>query len=154
MFETLSDKLGSVLDGLKRRGALKESDVDQAMRDVRLALLEADVALPVVRDFIAKAKERASGEEVLRSVRPTDQVIKITYDGLVEMLGGDEVEGLNLSLNPPTVMMMAGLQGSGKTTTAGRLAATSEASGQVGSKAAQQPRPPGRDWHGFCSDSG
>ncbi|HYD45322.1 MAG TPA: signal recognition particle protein, partial [Phenylobacterium sp.] len=91
--------------------------------EVRVALLEADVALPVVRDFIAKAKERATGEAVIRSVRPADQVVKITYDGLVEMLGGEgEPEGLNISLNPPTVILMSGLQGSGKTTTAGKLA--------------------------------
>ena len=122
MFDALSERLSGVFDRLSGHGVLSEKHIDEALREVRIALLEADVALPVVRDFIAKAKERASGEEVLRSVRPTDQVIKITYDGLVEMLGGDEVEGLNLSLNPPTVMMMAGLQGSGKTTTAGRLA--------------------------------
>jgi len=101
---------------------LSEKDVDEAMREVRVALLEADVALPVVRDFIAKAKEAATGEAVIRSVRPADQVVKITYDGLVEMLGGEgEPEGLNLSLNPPTVILMAGLQGSGKTTTAAKL---------------------------------
>jgi signal recognition particle subunit SRP54 len=122
MFDALSERLSGVFDRLSGHGVLSEKHIDEALREVRIALLEADVALPVVREFIAKAKERASGEEVLRSVRPTDQVIKITYDGLVEMLGGDEVEGLNLSLNPPTVMMMAGLQGSGKTTTAGRLA--------------------------------
>lgn len=122
MFDALSERLSGVFDRLSGHGVLSEKHIDEALREVRIALLEADVALPVVRDFIAKAKERASGEEVLRSVRPTDQVIKITYDGLVEMLGGETVEGLNLSLNPPTVMMMAGLQGSGKTTTAGRLA--------------------------------
>src|SRR4051812_37675250 len=93
------------------------------MREIRVALLEADVALPVVRDFIAKATEAATGEAVIRSVRPADQVVKITYDGLVEMLGGDgEPVGLNLALNPPTVILMAGLQGSGKTTTAAKLA--------------------------------
>ena len=122
MFDALSERLSGVFDRLSGHGVLSEKHIDEALREVRIALLEADVALPVVREFIAKAKERASGEEVLRSVRPTDQVIKITYDGLVEMLGGETVEGLNLSLNPPTVMMMAGLQGSGKTTTAGRLA--------------------------------
>lgn len=122
MFDALSERLSGVFDRLSGHGVLSEKHIDEALREVRIALLEADVALPVVREFIAKAKERASGEEVLRSVRPTDQVIKITYDGLVEMLGGENVEGLNLSLNPPTVMMMAGLQGSGKTTTAGRLA--------------------------------
>ncbi len=122
MFEGLTDRLSSVFDRLSGRGVLSEKDIDEAMREVRVALLEADVALPVVRDFIAKAKEAAVGEAVIRSVKPADQVVKIVYDGLVEMLGGDEPEGLNLSLNPPTVMMMAGLQGSGKTTTAGKLA--------------------------------
>src|SRR4051794_32703671 len=122
MFDALTDKLSSVFDRLGGKGVLSEKDVDEAMREVRVALLEADVALPVVRDFIAKAKEAATGEAVIRSVRPADQVVKITYDGLVEMLGGEgEPEGLNLSLNPPTVILMAGLQGSGKTTTAAKL---------------------------------
>ncbi|MGZ6037639.1 MAG: signal recognition particle receptor subunit alpha, partial [Phenylobacterium sp.] len=123
MFDALTDRLSSVFDRLSGRGVLSEKDVDEALREVRVALLEADVALPVVRDFIAKAKEAATGEAVIRSVRPADQVVKITYDGLVEMLGGEgEPEGLNLSLNPPTVILMAGLQGSGKTTTAAKLA--------------------------------
>src|ERR1700712_1773692 len=122
MFDALTDRLSGVFDRLGGRGVLSEKDVDEAMREVRVALLEADVALPVVRDFIAKAKERATGEAVIRSVRPADQVVKITYDGLVEMLGGEgEPEGLNLSLNPPTIILMAGLQGSGKTTTAAKL---------------------------------
>jgi signal recognition particle subunit SRP54 len=123
MFDALSDRLSTVFDRLGGKGVLSDKDIDEALREVRVALLEADVALPVVREFIAKAKERAAGEAVIRSVRPADQVIKITYDGLVEMLGGDaEPESLNLSLNPPTIIMMAGLQGSGKTTTAGKLA--------------------------------
>jgi signal recognition particle subunit SRP54 len=122
VFDALTDRLSSVFDRLSGRGVLSEKDIDEALREVRVALLEADVALPVVREFIAKAKERASGEDVIRSVRPADQVVKITYDGLVEMLGGQTAEGLNLSLNPPTVILMAGLQGSGKTTTAGKLA--------------------------------
>jgi signal recognition particle subunit SRP54 len=123
MFDALTDRLSSVFDRLGGRGVLSEKDVDEALREVRVALLEADVALPVVREFIAKAKERATGEAVIRSVRPADQVVKITYDGLVEMLGGDgEPVGLNISLNPPTVILMAGLQGSGKTTTAAKLA--------------------------------
>src|SRR3954467_7247456 len=122
MFETLGERLTGVFDRLTGRGVLSEADVEEALREIRVALLEADVALPVVRDFIAKAKERATGEAVIRSVRPADQVVKITYDGLVEMLGGEaEPEGLNLSLNPPTVILMAGLQGSGKTTTAAKL---------------------------------
>ncbi len=123
MFDALSERLTGVFDRLSGRGVLSDKDIDEAMREVRVALLEADVALPVVRDFIAKAKEQATGEAVIRSVRPADQVIKITYDGLVEMLGGEgEPAGLNISLNPPTVILMAGLQGSGKTTTAGKLA--------------------------------
>lgn len=122
MFDALTDRLSGVFDRLSGRGVLSEKDVDEALREVRVALLEADVALPVVREFISKAKERATGEEVIRSIRPADQVVKITYDGLVEMLGGEATEGLNLSLNPPTVILMAGLQGSGKTTTAGKLA--------------------------------
>ncbi len=123
MFDALSDRLTTVFDRLSGRGVLSEKDIDEAMREVRVALLEADVALPVVRQFIDKAKERAAGEAVIRSVKPADQVIKITYDGLVEMLGGEgESEGLRISANPPTVILMAGLQGSGKTTTAGKLA--------------------------------
>jgi len=122
LFDALSDRLSSVFDRLGGKGVLSEKDIDEALREVRVALLEADVALPVVREFIAKAKERASGEAVIRSVKPADQVVKITYDGLVEMLGGEgEPEALNLSLNPPTIIMMAGLQGSGKTTTAAKL---------------------------------
>jgi len=123
MFDALTDRLSGVFDRLSGRGVLSDKDIDEALREVRVALLEADVALPVVREFIAKAKERATGEAVIRSIRPADQVVKITYDGLVEMLGGEgEPEGLNLSMNPPTVILMAGLQGSGKTTTAGKLA--------------------------------
>jgi len=123
VFDALTDRLSSVFDRLSGRGVLSEKDVDEALREVRTALLEADVALPVVREFIAKAKDRAAGEAVIRSIRPADQVVKITYDGLVEMLGGEgNAVGLNISLNPPTVIMMAGLQGSGKTTTAGKLA--------------------------------
>ncbi|MCA6233985.1 MAG: signal recognition particle receptor subunit alpha, partial [Phenylobacterium sp.] len=122
MFDALTDRLSSVFDRLSGRGVLSEKDVDEALKEVRTALLDADVALPVVRDFIARAREQASGEAVIRSVRPADQVVKITYDGLVEMLGGEGAEGLNLSLNPPTVILMAGLQGSGKTTTAAKLA--------------------------------
>jgi signal recognition particle subunit SRP54 len=122
MFDALGERLTSVFDRLGGRGVLSAGDIDEALREVRIALLEADVALPVVKDFIAKAKDLATGETVIRSVKPADQVIKIVYDGLVEMLGGEAPEGLNLALNPPTVILMAGLQGSGKTTTAGKLA--------------------------------
>jgi len=122
MFDALSDRLSGVFDRLGGRGVLSEADIDEALREVRLALLEADVALPVVKDFIARAKQGASGESVIRSVKPADQVVKIVYDGLVEMLGGETPSPLNISMNPPTVILMAGLQGSGKTTTSAKLA--------------------------------
>ena len=122
MFDTLGERLTGVFDRLTGRGVLSEKDVDEALREVRVALLEADVALPVVRDFVTKAKERATGEDVIRAIKPADQVVKIVFDGLVEMLGGDEPEELNFNTAPPAVILMAGLQGSGKTTTAGKLA--------------------------------
>jgi len=122
MFEGLTDRLSGVFDRLSGRGVLSEKDVDEAMREVRVALLEADVALPVVREFIDKARVAATGEAVIRSVKPADQVVKIVYDGLVEMLGAGEPEPLRLALNPPTVILMAGLQGSGKTTMSAKLA--------------------------------
>jgi signal recognition particle subunit SRP54 len=122
MFDGLTERLSSVFDRLGGRGVLSDKDIDEALREVRVALLEADVALPVARDFIAKAKERASGEAVVRSVRPADQVVKIVYDGLIETLGGEEPVPLNLAATPPVVILMAGLQGSGKTTTAAKLA--------------------------------
>lgn len=122
MFDALSERLGGIFDGLTGRGALSEKDVGEALREIRVALLEADVALPVVKDFIEKVKTRAVGEEVIRSVRPGQQVIKIVYDGLVEMLGADEEESHLRVDTPPAVVMMAGLQGSGKTTTTGKIA--------------------------------
>ena len=122
MFEALNERLTGVFDRITGRGALSEKDVQEAMREVRVALLEADVALPVVKDFIAFATERATGEEVIRSVKPADQVVKIVYDGLVEMLGGDEPTPINLNATPPAVILMACLQGSGKTTTSAKLA--------------------------------
>ncbi|MFN4288282.1 MAG: signal recognition particle protein [Brevundimonas sp.] len=122
MFEALNERLTGVFDRISGRGALSEADIDAALREVRIALLEADVALPVVKDFIALARERARGEEVIRAVKPADQVIKIVHDGLIEMLGGEEPVALNLNAAPPAVIMMAGLQGSGKTTTSAKLA--------------------------------
>ncbi len=122
MFDTLSDRLGSVFDKLRGRGALNEADVREAMREVRIALLEADVALPVVRRFIDSVTEQAVGQSVLKSVTPGQQVVKIVNDALVEMLGGDDVPGLDLAATPPVVIMMVGLQGSGKTTTTAKLA--------------------------------
>ena len=121
MFDSLSDRLGGVFDRLRGRGALTEADVRAAMREVRIALLEADVALPVARDFVEKVTEQAVGQSVLRSVTPGQQVVKIVNDALVEMLGADESE-LNLGVTPPAVVMMVGLQGSGKTTTTAKIA--------------------------------
>ena len=123
MFDNLSDRLGNVFDRLKGRGALSEGDVREAMREVRIALLEADVALPVVRRFIDAVTEKAIGSEVLKSVTPGQQVVKIVNDELVEMLGGEnaEVAELNFAAKPPVVIMMVGLQGSGKTTTTAKL---------------------------------
>ncbi|MCB2072258.1 MAG: signal recognition particle protein [Novosphingobium sp.] len=122
MFDSLSDRLGGVFDKLRGRGALKEQDVRDAMREVRIALLEADVALPVVRRFIDHVTEKAVGQSVLKSVTPGQQVVKIVNDALVEMLGGEEAVGLDLAAAPPVVIMMVGLQGSGKTTTTAKLA--------------------------------
>ena len=121
MFDSLSDRLSGVFDKLRGRGALSEDDVRGAMREVRVALLEADVALPVARDFVDKITEQAVGAEVVRSVTPGQMVVKIVNDALVEMLGGENAE-LNLDVNPPAVIMMVGLQGSGKTTTTAKLA--------------------------------
>ncbi len=121
MFDSLSDRLAGVFDKLRGRGALTELDVRAAMREVRIALLEADVALPVVKDFIDGVTARAVGAEVTRSVTPGQQVVKIVHDALVEMLGGDAAP-LNLGVTPPAVIMVVGLQGSGKTTTTAKLA--------------------------------
>ena len=121
MFDTLQERLGSVFSKLTDRGALKESDVAEALREVRVALLEADVALPVVKDFIAQVQEKAVGEDVLRSITPGQMVIKIVHDHLAEMLGSESVE-LNLRATPPVPILIVGLQGSGKTTTAAKIA--------------------------------
>jgi signal recognition particle subunit SRP54 len=121
MFDSLTSRLGDVLDRLKRRGALKEQDVEAALREVRVALLEADVALPVVRDLVAKVKEKAVGRDVLKSITPGQMVVKIVHDTLVETLGGDSEEVM-LPADPPGAILMVGLQGSGKTTTTGKLA--------------------------------
>ncbi|GGB34620.1 hypothetical protein GCM10011380_25090 [Sphingomonas metalli] len=121
MFDSLSDRLGGVFDRLRGRGALTEADVRAAMREVRVALLEADVALPVARDFVDRVTEQAVGHNVLRSVTPGQQVVKIVHDALVAILGADESE-LLLDVTPPAVVMMVGLQGSGKTTTTAKIA--------------------------------
>ncbi len=122
MFEALSGKLTGVFDRLRTRGRLSETDVLEALREVRVALLDADVALPVVRDFITKVRERAVGQEVIDSVSPGQQVVKIVNDVLVEALGGAGAVPLNLAAASPIPILMVGLQGSGKTTTSGKLA--------------------------------
>ena len=121
MFETLTDKLGAVFSKITSRGVLSESDIDSAMREIRVALLEADVSLSVVKDFIAHVKEQALGEKVVRSVQPGQMVVKIVHDELVKLLG-DEQNELNLNAPAPVVVMMVGLQGSGKTTTTAKIA--------------------------------
>jgi signal recognition particle subunit SRP54 len=121
LFDALTGKLSSVFDGLRRRGALSETDVNEALREVRLALLDADVAVPVVKDFIAKVRERAVGQEVLDSVSPGQQVVKIVNDVMIEQLGGAGAVPLNLNAAAPIPILMVGLQGSGKTTTSGKL---------------------------------
>ncbi len=111
MFDSLQKRLGSVFDRLRGRGALSEGDVDAALAEVRTALIDADVALPVVKDFVAKVREQAVGEQVIRSVTPGQQVVKIVHDTLVGTLGS-EGEGLSLGA-PPAPILMVGLQGSG-----------------------------------------
>jgi signal recognition particle subunit SRP54 len=121
MFDALSQRLSGILDRLTKRGALSEADVGEAMREVRRALIEADVALDVVRSFTDKVKARAVGHEVVRSVSPGQMVVKIVHDQLVEMLGSD-AEAIDLNATPPVAVMLVGLQGSGKTTTAAKIA--------------------------------
>ncbi|MXP22504.1 signal recognition particle protein [Gordonia sp. HNM0687] len=120
MFDSLSDRLGSALKDLRGKGRLSDADIDRTAREIRLALLEADVSLPVVRGFIAKVKERAKGAEVSGALNPAQQVVKIVNDELVGILGG-ETRRIEYAKKPPTVIMLAGLQGAGKTTLAGKL---------------------------------
>jgi len=122
MFDSLSNRFTELFDRLKRRGALTEADVDAAMREIRVALLEADVALPVVKDFVDAVRAKAVGQDVLRSVSPAQMVVKIVHDNLVATLGEESAGALNLNAVPPVVVMMVGLQGSGKTTSAAKLA--------------------------------
>jgi len=121
LFDSLSEKLQNTLKRLRGKGRLTENDINEAMRDVRVALLEADVNFKVVRDFINKVKEKALGSDILESLTPGQQVVKIVYDELVEMIGGTQSK-LMVSSKPPTVFMLVGLQGAGKTTAAGKLA--------------------------------
>ncbi len=121
MFESLGDRLQGVFARLRGRGKLSEKDVDEAMREIRLVLLEADVNFKVVKEFVARVRERAIGEEVVKSVTPAQQVVKIVYDEMTDVLGG-RTEPLKFAHHPPSVIMLAGLQGSGKTTAAAKLA--------------------------------
>ncbi len=129
MFESLSDRFDVIFGRLKGRGRLSESDIAEVMREIRLALLEADVSLPVVKTFTARVRERASGVEVARSLTPAQQVIKIVNDELTAILGGADF-ALTYEARPPTVILMAGLQGSGKTTTSAKLARWTKAQGR------------------------
>lgn len=121
MFNSLSSKITDILGKLRGRGVLTEEDIDSALREVRIALIEADVALPVVKNFTASLKEKALGAEVIRSISPAQMVIKLVQDHLTELLGSEYAE-LNLSITPPAIILMVGLQGSGKTTSTGKLA--------------------------------
>ncbi len=121
MFENLSDRLERIYKKLKGRGVLKEADVDEALREIRVALIEADVSLPVIKDFLAPVREKAVGQEVLKSLTPGHQMVKIVNDELT-LLIGDAFTDIQFAAKPPTIILMAGLQGSGKTTTVGKLA--------------------------------
>ena len=140
MFENLTDKLQKVFDKLAKRGKLSENDVDAAMREVRLALLEADVNYKVVKDFVARVRERAVGVEVMRTLTPGQQVVKIVNEELIKTLG--EPSKLDLTGSPPHVIMLVGLQGSGKTTTAAKLALRLRKSGHRPLLVAADPRRP------------
>lgn len=122
MFDTLTNKLSGIFSKLGSRGILHEKDIEEGLREIRLALLEADVSLPVVKEFIAKVKEKALGEKVIKSIRPDQQIVKIVYDELVNLLGADDDTSLNFRAVPPAVILMVGLQGSGKTTTSAKIA--------------------------------
>ncbi len=129
MFESLTTKLDSIFSGLRGRGKLTESDIREAMREIRLVLLEADVNFQVVKDFVQRVREQASGQEVMRSLTPGQQVVKIVRDELSTLMGGEH-RPLAMASKPPTTILLMGLQGSGKTTTAGKLALTLRESGQ------------------------
>ena len=119
LFSGLSDKLNHIFSKLTKHGKLTELEIKTAMREVRIALLEADVNIQVVKDFVAKVSERAVGQEILKSLSPTQQVIKVVNEELISLMGSSNSK-LNFT-NPPTVIMMAGLQGAGKTTLVGKL---------------------------------
>lgn len=121
MFESLSDRLGGIFGRLRGKGALSEADVDAAMREIRVALLEADVALPVVKQFVENVKEQAIGHDVIKGINPAQQVVKIVNDAMVEMLGGHEDDQKLMFTTPPCAYLMVGLQGSGKTTSTAKI---------------------------------
>ena len=121
MFDNLSSRLEAIYKNLKGRGKLKEADIDAALREIRVALIEADVSLPVIKDFLAAVREKSLGQEVLKSLTPGHQMVKIVNDELESLLG-DSVSGIQFTSEPPTIILMVGLQGSGKTTTVGKLA--------------------------------
>ena len=121
MFQSLSDRLGGIFDGLRGKGSLREEDVNAAMREIRVALLEADVALPVVKTFIENVKDKAIGQDVIKGVNPAQQVVKIVHDEIVELLGADETELRVLSAPAPAAILMVGLQGAGKTTSSAKI---------------------------------
>ena len=143
MFATLSDRLDTVFTNLRGKGRLSEADIDATAREIRIALLEADVALPVVREFVAAVKERARGAEVSQALNPAQQVIKIVNEELVEILGG-ETRRLRSPRQPPTVIMLAGLQGAGKTTLAGKLALLAQGAGHAAAARRRRPAAPQR----------
>ncbi|MCA8884879.1 MAG: signal recognition particle receptor subunit alpha, partial [Rhodobacteraceae bacterium] len=123
MFENLSERLGGVFDRLTKQGALSDDDVATALREVRVALLEADVSLPVARDFVKAVQKKATGQAVTKSVTPGQQVVKIVHDELIHVLAGDDANPGALKIdNAPAPVLMVGLQGSGKTTTTAKLA--------------------------------
>ena len=121
MFDSLHSKLEGTFKKLRGRGVLKEKDIDEALREVRMALLEADVNFKVVKEFCARVREKSIGEDVLKSLSPGQQVVKFVHEELVEVMGG-QAEELKLNAAPPVIVMLVGLQGSGKTTTCGKLA--------------------------------
>jgi signal recognition particle subunit SRP54 len=122
MFDSISRNFGGIINKLRGKKIISEDDLNSTMREIRVALLEADVALPVVKEFINTVKEKALGQEVIKAVSPGQMIVKIVHDELLSLLGGQEKEGINLEVKPPVVIMMVGLQGSGKTTTAAKLA--------------------------------
>src|SRR5438309_9115617 len=128
MFESLTDRLNAAFTGLSGKGRLDEADIDDAMKEVRRALLEADVNFKVGKSFVDKVRERAIGQEVLKSLTPAQQVVSIVHEQLIELLG--EASRLEMAKTPPTVIMLIGLQGSGKTTTAAKLALQLRRTGQ------------------------